>query len=72
MARTDADGSIAEAKRLWSAVGRPNLFIKIPGTEPSVPAIEQLLFDGININITLPFSVERYEAVAKANAAGRY
>lgn len=62
----DTGGSIAEAKRLWAAVDRPNLFIKIPGTRAGVPAIEELLFDGVNINITLLFSVERYEAVAKA------
>ena len=58
--------SIGEAKRLWAAVDRPNLFIKIPGTLAGVPAIEELLVDGININITLLFSVERYEAVARA------
>jgi transketolase len=62
----DTGGSIAEAKRFWAAVDRPNLFIKIPGTAPGVPAIEELLFDGININITLLFSVDRYEAVAGA------
>lgn len=62
----NTNGSIAEAKRLWAAVDRPNLFIKIPGTEAGVPAIEELLFEGININITLLFSVERYEAVADA------
>ena len=62
----DTSGSIAEAKRFWAAVDRPNLFIKIPGTPAGVPAIEELLFDGININITLLFSVDRYEAVAGA------
>ena len=62
----DTQGSIAEAKRFWAAVDRPNLFIKIPGTAAGVPAIEELLFDGININITLLFSVDRYEAVAGA------
>jgi transaldolase len=62
----DTDGSIAEARRLWAAVDRPNLFIKIPGTKAGVPAIEELLFEGVNINITLLFSVERYEAVANA------
>ena len=62
----DTGGSIAEAKRFWVAVDRPNLFIKIPGTAAGVPAIEELLFDGININITLLFSVDRYEAVADA------
>jgi len=62
----DTGGSIAEAKRFWAAVDRPNLFIKIPGTAAGVPAIEELLFDGININVTLLFSVDRYEAVAGA------
>jgi transaldolase len=62
----DTGGSIAEAKRLWAAVERPNLFIKIPGTAAGVPAIEELLLDGVNINITLLFSVDRYEAVAVA------
>ena len=62
----DTSGSIAEAKRFWAAVDRPNLFIKIPGTAAGVPAIEELLFDGIHINITLLFSVDRYEAVAEA------
>jgi len=47
-------------------VKRPNLFIKIPGTAAGIPAIEELLFEGINVNITLLFSIERYEAVARA------
>lgn len=62
----DTEGSIKEARRLWKTVDRPNLFIKIPGTAAGVPAIEELLFEGININITLLFSIEHYEAVAKA------
>ncbi len=62
----DTQASIGEARRLWEAVDRPNLLIKIPGTLEGVPAIEQLLFEGININITLLFSVERYEDVARA------
>lgn len=62
----DTQGSIEEARKLWQAVKRPNLFIKIPGTSEGVPAIEQLLVEGINVNITLLFSVERYEAVACA------
>jgi len=62
----DTQASIGEARRLWEAVDRPNLFIKIPGTLEGVPAIEQLLFEGININITLLFSVDRYQAVARA------
>lgn len=62
----DTQGSIREARRLHAAVDRPNLFIKIPGTAAGVPAIEQLLFEGININITLLFAVESYQAVAMA------
>jgi transaldolase len=62
----DTRGSIEEARRLWRTVARPNLFIKIPGTLEGIPAIEELLFEGININITLLFSIERYEAVAQA------
>ncbi|THK35577.1 transketolase [Ensifer sp. MPMI2T] len=60
------EASIREARRLWSIVDRPNLLIKIPGTAAGVPAIEQLLFEGININITLLFSIAGYEAVAQA------
>ena len=62
----DTNGSIAEARRLWKAVDRPNVMIKIPGTREGWPAIEQCLRDGININITLLFSEEHYEAVANA------
>lgn len=62
----NTEASIEEARRLWKLVGRPNLFIKIPGTPAGVPAIEQLLFEGINVNITLLFSIARYEAVAEA------
>ena len=62
----DTQASIEEARRLWKRVDRPNLFIKIPGTAAGVPAVEQLLFEGININITLLFSIASYEAVAEA------
>src|SRR5579875_3017932 len=62
----DTAASIAEARRLAARVERPNLFIKIPGTPAGLPAIEELLFEGINVNITLLFSVPRYEAVAEA------
>jgi transaldolase len=61
----DTEGSIKEARRYWREVDRPNLFIKIPGTAEGVPAIEQMLFEGVNINITLLFSIESYEAVAE-------
>jgi transketolase len=62
----DSEGSMAEARRYWARVDRPNLFIKIPGTKAGVPAIEQMLFEGVNINITLLFSIAHYEAVAEA------
>lgn len=62
----DTAGSLAEARRLWAAVNRPNLMIKIPGTPEGLPAIETLLAEGINVNITLLFSQEVYEQVAKA------
>lgn len=62
----DEKGTINEARRLFKAVGRENCMIKIPGTKEGVPAIEQMLYEGININITLLFSVERYAEVAEA------
>ncbi|MCL7967678.1 MAG: bifunctional transaldolase/phosoglucose isomerase [marine benthic group bacterium] len=62
----DTEGSIDEAKRLWDAVDRPNLMVKIPGTPAGVSAIEELLFDGVNVNVTLLFSVSAYEAVHRA------
>jgi transketolase len=62
----DTQASLEEARRLWRRVDRPNLFIKIPGTAAGVPAIEELLFEGINVNITLLFSIASYEAVAEA------
>ena len=62
----DTEGTIGEARRLWSSVDRPNLMVKIPGTAEGVPAIRQSLVAGISINVTLLFSVERYEQVALA------
>jgi transaldolase len=62
----DTVGTMAEARRLWNAVARPNVFIKIPGTPAGVPAIEGMLYEGININITLLFAIKDYEAVAQA------
>jgi transaldolase / glucose-6-phosphate isomerase len=62
----DTDGSIESARNYWKAVDRPNVMIKIPGTTEGVPAIEQALYEGLNINITLLFSVESYENVAEA------
>src|SRR5882724_11260762 len=62
----DTDQTIAEARRLWAAVNRPNLMIKVPGTKEGWPAVERLLAEGININITLLFSLEHYRQVAEA------
>jgi transaldolase len=63
---SDAQGTMEEARRLWKAVNRPNLMIKVPGTKECVPAIRTLLEEGININITLLFAQSAYEAVAEA------
>ncbi len=61
----DTQGTIEEARRLWKEVNRPNLMVKIPGTKEGLPAIEQCLTEGININITLLFAVEMYVAVVE-------
>ncbi len=66
----DTDGSIAEARRLWGKCDRPNVMVKIPGTKEGLPAIRRCLLDGININITLLFSVPRYREVMKAFLSG--
>lgn len=62
----DTQGTIEEARRLWKTVDRPNLMVKIPGTKEGVPAIEETLYEGLNINITLLFAVKAYEDVAWA------
>jgi transaldolase len=62
----DTEGTTVEARRLWNAVARPNVCIKIPGTPAGLPAIEEMLYEGININITLLFAITDYEAVAQA------
>ena len=62
----DTQGTIAMAHDLFERVGRPNIFVKIPATQEGLPAIEQCLYDGVNINITLLFSVQVYEQVARA------
>jgi len=62
----DTKASLAEARRLWKAVDRPNVMIKIPGTPEGLPAIRQALEEGININITLLFAQSAYEKVAEA------
>ena len=62
----DTNGTIEEARRLWKSVNRPNVMIKVPATPEGVPAIRQLLEDGLNINITLLFAQSAYEKVAEA------
>src|SRR5579871_3870502 len=66
----DTTGTVQEARRLWKAVNRPNLMVKVPATAEGIPAIEQLIGDGININVTLLFAQEMYERVAHAYIAG--
>ncbi|GAF76272.1 unnamed protein product, partial [marine sediment metagenome] len=66
----DTEGTIAEARRLFAALARPNVMIKVPATPDGIPAIETLIGDGINVNVTLIFSLAQYEAVAEAYIAG--
>jgi transaldolase/glucose-6-phosphate isomerase len=66
----DSDQTIEEARRLWQAVDRPNLMIKVPATPAGIPAIWQLISDGINVNVTLLFSQTMYEQVAEAYISG--
>ena len=66
----DTAGTVAEARRLWARVDRPNVMVKVPGTVEGLPAIEQLLADGVNVNITLLFSVDMYRRVIEAFLAG--
>src|SRR6202162_3447173 len=66
----DTDGTLAEARRLWKAVGRDNVMIKVPGTREGIPAFRQLISEGINVNVTLLFSQEVYEKVAQAYING--
>ncbi|MGB5341660.1 MAG: transaldolase [Thermoanaerobaculia bacterium] len=66
----DADGTLAEARHLWQRVERPNLMIKVPATTECMPAVEELLAEGINVNVTLMFSMAHYEAVAGAYLRG--
>jgi transaldolase len=66
----DTEGTIAAAERLWRRVDRPNVMIKVPGTREGLPAITHLLAQGINVNVTLLFSVERYHEVIHAFLAG--
>ena len=66
----DTAGTIAEARRLHAALGRPNVMIKVPATPAGIPAIETLIGEGININVTLIFGLSTYEAVAEAYLTG--
>ena len=66
----NTSGTIKEARRLWAALERPNVFIKVPGTTEGLPAIQQLISDGINVNVTLLFGLPRYRQVAEAYIAG--
>ncbi len=66
----DTDKTIAEAERLWKKAGRPNVMIKVPATPAGIPAIERLIGAGLNINVTLMFSVATYEQVAEAYIRG--
>ena len=64
------EDTVLEARRLWAAVDRPNVMIKVPATANGIPAIRQLISEGINVNVTLLFSIDSYEAVADAYLSG--
>ncbi len=66
----DADATIAEARRLWHALERPNVMIKVPATEQGLTCIRQLIREGLNINVTLLFGLARYRQVAEAYIEG--
>jgi transaldolase / glucose-6-phosphate isomerase len=66
----DTEATVGEAQRLWAAVDRPNLMVKVPATPAGIPAIHQLIGRGLNINITLLFAVSVYEQVVEAYLAG--
>jgi transaldolase len=66
----DTKSTIDEARRLWAALNRPNVFIKVPATSDGLPAIQQLISEGINVNVTLLFGLPRYRQVAEAYIAG--
>src|SRR5208337_2498725 len=66
----DTPGTIAEARRLWAKLDRPNVFIKVPATLKGLPAIRQLISEGINVNVTLLFGLPRYREVAEAYLSG--
>jgi transaldolase len=66
----DTQGTVAEARRLWQALNRPNVLIKVPATREGLPAIQQLISEGINVNVTLLFGLPRYQEVAEAYISG--
>mgnify|MGYP003336818719 CR=1 FL=1 len=66
----DTQGTLAEARRLWRAVDRPNLMIKVPGTPEGAIALRRLIADGINVNVTLLFAVEAHGRIIEAYLAG--
>jgi transaldolase len=66
----DTNGTIDEARRLWTALNRPNVYIKVPGTKEGLKAIQQLISEGINVNVTLLFGLPRYREVTEAYIAG--
>ena len=66
----DTKGTIEEARRLWAALNRPNVLIKVPATANGLPAIQQLIGEGISVNVTLLFGLPRYRQVAEAYIAG--
>jgi transaldolase len=66
----DTEGTVSDALELFRDLGRPNLMVKVPGTEAGLPAITRLIAEGVNVNVTLLFSVRRYEAVAEAFLEG--
>jgi transaldolase/glucose-6-phosphate isomerase len=66
----DTQGTLEEARRLWKSVDRPNIMIKVPGTAEGIPAFQQLISEGINVNVTLLFSQEVYRQVAEAYIRG--
>ncbi|MBI5570411.1 MAG: transaldolase [Desulfomonile tiedjei] len=66
----DTEATIQEARHLWAALDRPNVFIKVPGTKEGLPAIRKLISEGINVNVTLLFGLDRYREVAEAYIAG--
>lgn len=66
----NTDETMAEARKLWAIVDRPNLMVKIPGTHEGIPAVEQMIYEGLSINITLLFAVSMYEQVMEAYLRG--